>query len=382
MTAESSLGGFYMRVGIGRNETKMNSTKTVLFAMLLLSVMTSFAFGGEVLLKNGDRVTGKIVKKEGDSLFLETEAMGTVKIKLAAIERYNTEDPLALTLIDGSVVTGAVRGEENAITVENHATGVSTFEPSAVAIIRTPEEQFKYENTPVVLPREGIFGFWSGTLDIGFSMTAGNSDTRSFTGAFRGVRERPSNKLAVYANALQVRNSTNGPVRITGQSVWTGARLDADITKKWFVFGSGDFEYNKPQKLDIRAVLGGGGGYHIFRGDRVTLNLTGGFTHNYENFSTGLTRNSAEALLGQDLRVRINNRARLTNRFVVYPNLSNTGNYRALLDASLQTDLNDWLGWHVTVGNRYNSRPVSATEKNDLLMSTGLRVSFGKNRRR
>jgi putative salt-induced outer membrane protein YdiY len=371
-----------MRFEISRDGTEMNSKKAVVFMTLLLSVMTSFAFGGEVLLKNGDRVTGKVVKKEGDSLFVETEAMGTVKIKLVAIERYDTEAPVALTLTDGSVITGVVRSEENSITVENQGTGASRFEPSAVKIIRTPEEQMKYENAPATVPREGIFGFWSGTLDIGFSMTTGNSDTRSFTGAFRGVREKPSNKLAVYANALQVRNSTNGPVRITGQSVWSGARLDADITKKWFVFGTGDFEYNKPQKLDIRAVLGGGGGYHIFRGDRVTLNLTGGFTNNYENFSTGLTRNSAEALLGQDLRVRINNRARLSNRFVVYPNLSNTGNYRALLDASLQTDLNDWLGWHLTVGNRYNSRPVSATEKNDLLMSTGLRVSFGKNRRR
>lgn len=354
------------------------------FIPTILTIFVSFSISsaGEIVLKNGDRITGRILKQENNELSVETEAMGVVKIKLSMIESYKTTEPLAVTLSDDRVVTGTIRNEGALTFIELTESESKSIETASMKSIRTLEDQRKFEATPVTVPREGVFAFWSGTLDVGFSMTSGNSDTRSFTGAFRGVREKESNKLAVYANALQVRNSTNGPVRITGQSIWSGARLDADITKKWFVFGSGDFEYNKPQRLDLRAVLGAGGGYHILRSDRAGLNITAGFTNNYENFSTGLTRNSAEALIGQDLRLRINNRARLTNRLVIYPNLSNTGNYRALLDASLQTDLNNWLGWHVTVGNRYNSRPVTATEKNDFLMSTGLRVSFGKNRRR
>jgi putative salt-induced outer membrane protein len=360
----------------------MNSSAKTIVLIFLLLFTTSQILADEVILKNGDRLTGKIIRKDKDTVSLETEAMGTVRIKISLIESYRTDDSVALTLSDGRVVTGAIKVENQSAIIETEDNGVEEVELGLIEVIRTPAEQRKFELAPIVVPADGFFAFWSGTLDVGFSMTSGNSDTRSFTGAFRGVREKQSNKLAVYANALQVRNSTNGPVRITGQSIWSGARLDADITKRWFVFGSGDFEYNKPQRLDLRAVLGGGGGYHALRSDRVALNFTGGFTNNYENFATGLTRNSAEALIGQDLRLRINNRARLNNRFVVYPNLSNTGNYRALLDASLQTDLNNWLGWHVTIGNRYNSRPVTATEKNDFLMSTGLRVSFGKNRKR
>ena len=360
----------------------MRLFNNLIAVITFIILASSISFAGEIVLKNGDRITGRILKQESNELSVETEAMGIVKIKLSMVQSYKTTEPLAVTLSDDRVVRGTVRNE-GALTYIDSAEGESkSVETTLMKSIRTLEEQKKFESALAPVPQEGVFAFWSGTLDVGFSMTSGNSDTRSFTGAFRGVREKESNKLAVYANALQVRNSTNGPVRITGQSIWSGARLDADITKKWFVFGSGDFEYNKPQRLDIRAVLGAGGGYHILRNERAGLNITAGFTNNYENFSTGLTRNSAEALIGQDLRLRINNRARLTNRLVIYPNLSNSGNYRALLDASLQTDLNNWLGWHVTIGNRYNSRPVTATEKNDFLMSTGLRVSFGKNRRR
>lgn len=360
----------------------MNRISNAVFFFIVIILIHSSASAGEVVLKNGDRITGRIISKDSDILSVETEAMGAVKIKLSLVESYRADEELAVTLSDGKVITGKIRSD-NGVVVIDESEGVQfNIDASALKAIRTPTDQRKFDVTQSEPKPNGVFAFWSGTLDIGFSMTAGNSDTRSFTGAFRGVREKPTNKLAIYANALQIRNSTNGPVRITGQSIWSGARLDADVTKKWFVFGSGDFEYNKPQKLDIRTVLGGGAGYHILRGDRAALNFTLGFTNNYENFSTGLVRNSAEGLIGQDLRLKINNRARLTNRFVLYPNLSNTGNYRALLDASLQTDLNNWLGWHVTVGNRYNSRPVSATEKNDFLMSTGLRVSFGKNRKR
>jgi hypothetical protein len=87
-------------------------------------------------------------------------------------------------------------------------------------------------------------------------------------------------------------------------------------------------------------------------------------------------------LLGEEAKIKINPRVRLNNRFVLYPNVSRFGDFRALFDGSLQTDINSWLGWHLTVGNRYNSRPVSQTERNDFLLSTGLRVSFGKNRKK
>ena len=41
------------------------------------------------------------------------------------------------------------------------------------------------------LKEKKLTDFWSGTIDAGFSLTAGNSDTRSFSAGLRGVRETP-----------------------------------------------------------------------------------------------------------------------------------------------------------------------------------------------
>lgn len=347
----------------------------------MLALCAQSVFADRIVLKNGDRLTGVILRKDAESITVQTDAMGAVKVKWTAVAEVVSDKPLAVTLADGKIVEGTITANGGRIEIDVNGQKMN-IDQSAVKAFRSKDEQGKFEAEQRRESDKGFFAFWSGTIDAGFSMTSGNADTRSLSGGFRAVRETPKTKLSTYANALQVRNSSTGTVRITAQSIWSGARFDADINKKWFAFSSGDFEYNKPQKLDIRAVLGGGVGYHAVRQENANLDFTFGATNNYENFATGLTRNSAELLFGQDAKVKINKRARFNNRFVFYPNLSHFGDIRVLLDASLQTDINSWLGWQVTIGNRYNSRPVTATEKNDFLMSTGLRVSFGKNRRR
>mgnify|MGYP002478068655 CR=1 FL=1 len=333
-------------------------------------------------MTNGDRLTGKIVKKDDDTITIQTEMAGIVKIKWSAVAKIVTDEPLSLTIADGNVVQGKIETEADNLIVKTEGNESVVIKKEALKAARTPEEQRKFEIEERRLREKRLTDFWSGTIDVGFSMTSGNSDTRTLSFGLRGVRETPNNKFTIYANALQVVNTAPKKDEITAQTVWSGARYDVNINKKWFAFGSGDFEYNKPQKLDLRAVLGGGAGYHAIREDRIHLDLTGGVTNNYENFSNGEVRNSAEMLLGEEAKIKLNRRTRVNNRFVFYPNISNVGEFRALLDASLQTDINSWLGWHVSVGNRYNSRPVSQTEKNDFLMSTGLRLSFGKSKKK
>ena len=52
-------------------------------AIAIIIVAISISSAAEIVLKNGDRITGRIVKKENNELSVETEAMGVVKIKLS-----------------------------------------------------------------------------------------------------------------------------------------------------------------------------------------------------------------------------------------------------------------------------------------------------------
>lgn len=345
-------------------------------------LMSSAVFADQVVMTNGDRLSGKIIKKDGDSIILETEAAGTVKIRWASVERIVSDEALSLTLDDGKVLHGKIETEEDKLKIETADEGNIAIEKETIKSVRTAVEQARFEAEQKRLLESRITDFWSGTIDAGFSFTQGNSNTRTFTFGLGGTRETKNNKFNVYAKALHVNNTNSGRPVTTAQSVWTGARYDININRKWFAFSSSDFEYNKPQKLNLRAVLGGGAGYHAVKNEKTNIDVIIGGTNNYENFSTGLHRNSAEVVLGKEVKYKLSSRVRFNERFVFYPNVSDIGEFRALLDASIQTDINSWLGLHMTVGNRYNSQPVLQTQKNDFLLSTGLRVSFGKNRKK
>lgn len=47
-------------------------------------------------------------------------------------------------------------------------------------------------------------------------------------------------------------------------------------------------------------------------------------------------------------------------------------------DASAVTALKTWLGWHIMLSDRYLGNPVLGAKSNDVLLSTGLRLAFGK----
>ena len=124
--------------------------------------------------------------------------------------------------------------------------------------------------------------------------------------------------------------------------------------------------------------MGGGGGWHAVKNDRTVLDVFGGGSYNKEYFSTGLKRSSGEALLGEELTHKLSARSLLKQRLVFFPNLSQTGEYRLNFDTSLVTNLNRWLSWQVTFSDRYLSNPVPGAKSNDVLLTTGIRLTLAK----
>ena len=85
-----------------------------------------------------------------------------------------------------------------------------------------------------------------------------------------------------------------------------------------------------------------------------------------------------EIVLGESFNAKLNNRTTITEQFSLYPNVSDTGSYRFQFDATAATKLKNWLSWQVTYSDRFLSDPLSGFKKNDLLLSTGVRLTFGK----
>jgi len=217
---------------------------------------------------------------------------------------------------------------------------------------------------------------WAGFFDAGYAATRGNAETNTFNLSANAARTTNRDKISVYFTSLNTSSLVNQKNTTTANAMRGGVKYNVELSKKAFAFGLTDLEFDEFQKLDLRWVIAGGGGYHVVKNKNTLFDLFTGGSYNREFFSTGLKRNSAEVLFGDELAHKLNRSVSLTQRFVVYPNLSNRGNYRVNFDLGTVTAISRWLGWSVNFSNRYLSNPVPGAKKNDFIFTTGVRLTF------
>jgi putative salt-induced outer membrane protein len=329
----------------------------------------------QVTLKNGDRVTGKIVRSDGSNLVIKSDLLGEVTVALGSVETMTTDAQLYVTLADGRTVSGQLSTSGDRAQVRTKNTEAIAIDRSAIKGIRTPEEQLKYEASL----NPGWLEQWTGGADFGFALTSGNSETANLALGLAMSRTTRHDKTTIYAASIYNRDKTGGVTRTIANTIRGGLRYDHNLTKKVFVYGFGDLEHNGLQNLKLRTVLGGGLGYHLIRNERTELDLLGGLAWNKEFFyNVDNDRSSAEAQVGQTLSHRLTSRVSIKEQLFVFPNLTRGGEYRINFDTSVVADVTKRIGWQLTVSDRYLSNPPGAFKKNDLLLTTGLRVKLGE----
>ena len=347
---------------------------------LLLVIGCLFCFdtlADQVVLKNGDRLSGTIIKSDNENLTLKSEFAGEIKIQWTAIEQLSSDRPIYVLLKDGQVIFGTVGGARGRIEVQTKDAGLVATNKEAIQLLRSEAEQAAYVAEVDRLRNPRLGDLWSGSADAGLSLTQGNADTLTVAVGAQVARATTRDKTSVYFASLFARNSTTGESLTTASAVRGGLRYDFNLSDRLFAFGSSDIEYDKFQELDLRLVLGGGLGYKVAKTERTNFDLFVGGAFNQEYFSTGLNRKSGELILGEEVTNKLSSVSSLAQRAVLYPNLSETGEYRFSFDTTAVTRLNKSLGWQVTLSDRFISNPIPGTKKNDLLLTTGLRVTLG-----
>lgn len=362
--------------------------RSVLSLAVLLSI-GSAALADQVTLKNGDRLTGTIISGDSKTLVLKSEFAGEVTIQWDAITGIDSSENLNLTLKDGKRLSGKIVTRDGRFEVTGAAGGADAAKDTVVAV-RSDAEQKAYDTQAEKLAHPKLTYFWSGLFDTGLALTRGNSATASYTLAAKGIRETPRDKLTLYSTYIYANDDTSPPKRTTANSLRTGARFDYNLSPRTFVFALADFETNELQNLDLRSAFGGGFGYHVIKTDNTVLDVFGGFSYDRDKFGAYLdpgpppipiaarTVNSAEVLVGEELDKKFSKRTTFSERFTFYPNISHAGDYRYQFDTSFATHLNSWMSWQFTFSDHYISYPPPGLKGNDLLLSTGFRVTWGK----
>jgi putative salt-induced outer membrane protein YdiY len=368
-----------------------NTQRKSLLLLTIVVVVCPALFADQVTLKNGDRMTGAIVKSDAKTLVLKTEAAGDVTFQWSAIETLTSTQPLHVGLAGGQMVVGPVATKDGQIQVTTQTAGVVTAAKDSVQVIRSDSEQAAFDAAMQRLQHPHLGDFWSGTVDTGLSLTRGNSATLSYNLAGRAVRATDRDKITVYATAVYGKNDTTSPSQVIAHQIAGGIRGDVNFSPRWFAFGATDFNSNALQHLDLQNVVDGGIGGHVIKTKSTQFDVFAGAGYNQEFFGAytlpnptppptafpAVTQRNAEANAGEQFDTKLGSRSTFSETFNYFPNLSGPSGYRYTFNSIVSTAISKWLGWQFSLNDTYLSNPPTGIKKNDLLLSTGLRLTFG-----
>jgi putative salt-induced outer membrane protein YdiY len=355
-------------------------------ALIALLGLSTSLFADQVTLKNGDRLTGTVVKSDGKTLVLHTDAAGDITIQFDTIQEIKTDQQLHVTLKDGKTAVGPVTTTDGKVAIATKTAGTVEASKDDVKLIRNDAEQTAYDKSL----HPGLAHGWQGGADVGFSIARGNSQTENLALAVNAAHPTLNDKITLYVSSINTRNDLATPTTVANL-VQGGLRYDRNLTPRVFVYAGADFMSNALQFLDLRSVYGGGFGYHAIKSDATTLDFLGGLNYTHETYSNGnlipgsippafesygKTNKFVALTLGEELMHKVGKGTVLTENFYIFPNLQDTGDYRMTFNLGAVTKISKWLGWQNQFSDIYITNPPTGAKKNDLIFTTGLNIAF------
>src|SRR5580765_1662604 len=140
-------------------------TKSALRAIVAFAfcvALAGSAFADQIVFKNGDRITGKIVSMDEGKIEIKSAVAGTVKVDLKDVSTFSTDGPIEIHLNDGTVLKQPVAADKEG----SIAAGGADMKPQSISLAA-----MKSINPPN--------GTWTGSVTVGASLARGNTDSES-----------------------------------------------------------------------------------------------------------------------------------------------------------------------------------------------------------
>lgn len=367
--------------------------KVYVAVVVCLLICSAQATADTIKLKNGDRLSGSIVKSDEKALVIKTEYAGAVTVNWDAIQDVESAQEINVFSKAGQKLVGTLTTAENKITVTTKDAGKVELAKSDITTMRNADEQAAWRKEQDRFANPSVLDLWAGSADFGIALTTGNSATTTTTAGLDLARVTRRDKTTVFYRQVSATDRNVSPSKKIANAKHAGVQYDLKLSSRAFAFGFANFDFDQFLRLDLRFNPGGGFGYNVVKSERTTFDLFGGVAYNKEIFDvtpapttavpkptyTTLTRDSIEGFVGEEWRYKMNGRTNFFEKAVLYPNFSNRGEFRLNFDAGMSTALSKYLSWNLAYSSRYLSNPpLAGIKKNDTLLSTGIRFTFAK----
>jgi putative salt-induced outer membrane protein YdiY len=340
--------------------------------LILFSLASCLAFADQIQLKSGDKITGKITKLDSGKVTIQTDFADEISVKWDKIAKLTSDSPIYLPGPNQKTLTvNSIERTDDEVVVSGANTPETRIAAADVTFFRSADDQKAYEKSL----RPGLMEEWSGGLTFGLALARGNSDTTNIASGLALARTTLNDQITLYLTSVYATDAILNTT--TSDAINAGARYDHNLTKRLFAYGSADFSYDQLQGLNLGSIIGGGLGVHVINRPNTTLDFLGGLSWTRQAYIGNVVKSFPSAQIGETFTKHLFANTDFKQRGFFYPDLTNSSQYNAALDAGLSTKVYKRLSWQVTFSDRYSSFPLPGKKGNDLLLSTGVGITVG-----
>jgi len=343
--------------------TYQSSHSTVKLLTMVVSVVLPLflsagnAHADKVMLKNGDTLSGTVVKLQEGKLTLKTEYAGSLQIEAAKIESVVTDNQVEVHTTHGEVFKGILKTVDSGkLTVkEKPDQGAIGIEWRTISAINPPPK-----------------GVWKGNVAIGGNLRSGNTDQAALSVGFSAMRRTEKDRFSLGF----LFNYGEEEDEVTTRNTHGTAKYDYFFSKKFYGYLGLELLNDKFQDIQMRTIVGPGLGYQVWEDPVKALALEAGASYFSDNMRHGVDSDYITARFGLNFRYSLLKFIIFTDSLAYYPSLEKFSTYTLRNEAALSTPLG--VRWALKLANilQYNSAPATGIGKTDNQWMLGLQYRF------
>ena len=325
---------------------------------LVFSLCSAPVLAASVVLDNGDRMTGSVVKLSDNTLTFKSAIFGEVALPWQNVVELSSDDGVTVQLTNGSVVKGRVAlSPKGGLVIDQGDLGQSKpLKKADVAMFNPP----KVDNSVK----------YSGRANLGGVFNRGNSEDDALNFDAEFIARTPDNRYTV---AAEVNESESAGVTTTSNR-YLLTQYDAFLSEKDYLFVNAKAEQDKLADLNLRSSFGGGYGYQFLESEIAKMSTEVGLSYVNEDYEIAPDESFPSLNLG------LNYERKFWNKRLVF---FNHNNLSISLDDTADRLLKTKIGLRVPIVENinvatqlnvdYNNMPPVGVEKTDtsLIFSVG-----------
>ena len=324
---------------------------------LLLGLMVAIhASADEIILKNGDRITGKIIDLKKGKLAIKTEAAGKIEVAWDRVAVVTTDEPVRVKLETREVLEGTLSaGEDGRLKVQTRG---------AANPVEVEFSKVTHFNEP---PAD-----WHGSLDLAGRSTDGNTHTRGFIIAGNAERVTEVDRM----EARVVFRYTDERRTIQERNSYGLAKYQRYLGKQTYAYLSGEVMSDKFKDLRLGLVVSAGGGMDFIKEDALSFSGEAGIAYSDNNFRLAPDEGHVGARIATTAKAKLPFGFVFTDRFTWYTNFEDTADWQIRNEGGLSTSVGK--GWTFRMGiiTEIDNEPSIGLEEHDNTYFVGLGYRF------